>query len=490
VYPTLGLPTKGYSKFVLGMIFGTFLINIFVIFLYWINQELFISITSEKIIFSFFVLINCLLYTSYVIRKASKIRFNRYFSDFIPLTSFWSIILYLDLLFTIFITCLGLLIQFIFGIRRIHAITFNFNKMIIIALTIYFLSSNVFDFDLTRLTHISIYGIIISLIAWLVNSLAIVVIMTVTTKESLFFYMKKIMYDFQQIYDLFIKMSSVIIFLSMNYSFLIFGIFLVLLEFLIASYHLKTIETQIYEHEIRENQIREEEDYLHRKLLEESINRTALIAHDFNNFLQKIKMNLEFLELELNQDGLDKYIHNIHETLGESARLVKDLGMLKRDNSMEKNLETIDLKQLIENIVLKYPRIKSQFLLNLEKNIFLEFNELALKRVFDNLIKNSIETNTDNIIISITTDKTSLDNELPGLKSGDYVEILFADNGPGIPEKIAPYIFMPYISTKERKSGLGLSSVFQIIQSHKGMIKLQNQNPGAIFQILLPISQN
>jgi two-component system, NtrC family, sensor kinase len=74
---------------------------------------------------------------------------------------------------------------------------------------------------------------------------------------------------------------------------------------------------------------------------------------------------------------------------------------------------------------------------------------------------------------------------------GERVVIEIADTGPGIPEDIRPHIFEPFFTTKEEGegTGIGLSLVYGIVESHEGKIRALNNTPcGTRFIIELPIS--
>ena len=74
---------------------------------------------------------------------------------------------------------------------------------------------------------------------------------------------------------------------------------------------------------------------------------------------------------------------------------------------------------------------------------------------------------------------------------GERVVIEITDTGPGIPEDILPHIFEPFFTTKEEGegTGIGLSLVYGIVESHEGKIRALNNAPcGTRFIIELPLS--
>jgi signal transduction histidine kinase len=75
-------------------------------------------------------------------------------------------------------------------------------------------------------------------------------------------------------------------------------------------------------------------------------------------------------------------------------------------------------------------------------------------------------------------------------RQDDCLRIAFSDNGPGIPKEIADKIFDPFFTTKPHGTGLGLSKVFAIMESHHGRVECQSQTgAGATFTLILPISR-
>lgn len=66
------------------------------------------------------------------------------------------------------------------------------------------------------------------------------------------------------------------------------------------------------------------------------------------------------------------------------------------------------------------------------------------------------------------------------------VLLQIADNGPGIPADLQEQIFVPFFTTKNDGSGIGLSLCRQIVQLHKGSLSVfSKEGEGAVFTIRL-----
>jgi CheY-like chemotaxis protein len=77
----------------------------------------------------------------------------------------------------------------------------------------------------------------------------------------------------------------------------------------------------------------------------------------------------------------------------------------------------------------------------------------------------------------------------PELRPGTFVQLAIADNGHGMDAKTRERIFEPFFTTKpaSKGSGLGLSVVHGIIQSHRGAVLVESApGRGTTFQVYLP----
>jgi nitrogen fixation/metabolism regulation signal transduction histidine kinase len=103
-------------------------------------------------------------------------------------------------------------------------------------------------------------------------------------------------------------------------------------------------------------------------------------------------------------------------------------------------------------------------------------DEKQVSQVLVNLVKNAFQANADNpnALIKITVK----------LDEGGRPEIKVMDNGPGISEDVLDKIFIPFFTTKENGSGIGLSLSRQIMQMHGGSLKV-NSTPGKITSAIL-----
>jgi signal transduction histidine kinase len=71
---------------------------------------------------------------------------------------------------------------------------------------------------------------------------------------------------------------------------------------------------------------------------------------------------------------------------------------------------------------------------------------------------------------------------------GNKLVISIKDQGPGVASTIIDSLFEPFSTTSANGTGLGLSIAKNTVDAHRGTIAVQNSNPGATFNITLPIS--
>lgn len=72
-----------------------------------------------------------------------------------------------------------------------------------------------------------------------------------------------------------------------------------------------------------------------------------------------------------------------------------------------------------------------------------------------------------------------------------FVEVTVADNGPGIAQHVLGNLFMPFFTTKEKGTGLGLAMSQRIVQGAGGRIDVQSyEGKGSTFSVVLPAAMD
>src|SRR5208282_2002348 len=70
---------------------------------------------------------------------------------------------------------------------------------------------------------------------------------------------------------------------------------------------------------------------------------------------------------------------------------------------------------------------------------------------------------------------------------GDYVDLVVADNGPGIPPELREKVFQLYFTTKEKGSGIGLAMTYRAVQLHNGTVDFVSESGrGTTFRLRFP----
>ena len=233
----------------------------------------------------------------------------------------------------------------------------------------------------------------------------------------------------------------------------------------------------------------------------DSIGRLAGgIAHDFNNMLSVI---IAYSDLALGSGIADqkliKRLQEIRNAADRSADLTRQLlTFARKQTALPK---TIDPNQVVEGMLKMLQRMISE-------DVALEWlpgrdvwpvlaDPSHLDQILANLCVNARDAIDGAGKISIETANETLDADFctrhPGAKAGDYVCLSISDNGSGMDMNTMTKIFEPFFTTKElgRGTGLGLSTVYGIVQQSKGFIDVNSEpGHGTTFSVYLPRQQD
>ncbi|MDA8086659.1 MAG: ATP-binding protein [Nitrospiraceae bacterium] len=113
-----------------------------------------------------------------------------------------------------------------------------------------------------------------------------------------------------------------------------------------------------------------------------------------------------------------------------------------------------------------------------EGQFTIKADEILLKQAFMNLIQNAVQAMPEGGELAVHIEK-----------KGAECLISISDTGHGIPEEMRQKIFLPFYTTKQKGTGLGLAVVHSIVQSHLGSIELESSTRGSRFLVRLPLSE-
>ncbi len=210
----------------------------------------------------------------------------------------------------------------------------------------------------------------------------------------------------------------------------------------------------------------------------------ASISHDIKTPLTSI---IGYSDL-LNDENITKEeVKKYNEKINDKALHIKDIlssfddYLVNQDNITLKT-DLISIKDLVNDLYNDY-KIELEnknIIFDIETKLddrYINVDVLKIKRVFSNIISNSVRylENNGSIHIEIT-------EEING-----YIKFSISDDGKGVDEHIIDKIFEPLFTTdKSRKiSGLGLSICKEFIELHNGSIKAYN-NSGLTIEFTIP----
>jgi len=212
---------------------------------------------------------------------------------------------------------------------------------------------------------------------------------------------------------------------------------------------------------------------------------TAAFAHDVRNPINNISTGLQLLSASM--EAADPNQEIINRMLADCTRLNHLMeSFLAFSRPLELKFEPFDaepfLKRIIDRWQPRMARVNVKPILTVEKEIKRIIGDpRSLENVFTNLISNALEAMTetgDTLAI-----KAVMVNEING---HPVVEISVSDNGPGIPEDVKERIFEPFVTTRKMGTGLGLAITKQIVNAHKGSLRVDSFPGGTVFTVQLP----
>ncbi|MEX0802153.1 MAG: ATP-binding protein [Candidatus Binatia bacterium] len=209
------------------------------------------------------------------------------------------------------------------------------------------------------------------------------------------------------------------------------------------------------------------------------------IAHEIKNPLTPIQLSAERLRKRyaklLQGDGaiLDKCTTTIIQQVVELKNLVNEFSQFARLPAAQPAPN--DLNEIVQEALFLFKEGHNHIRFEFRQEVLpaLELDREQIKRVVINLLDNAVAAVEENGEIQIST-------AFDRARGIAYLEV--ADDGCGLAPEVRARIFEPEFSTKKQGTGLGLTIVNQIVEDHRGYIRVRPNDPrGTRFVIEFPV---
>lgn len=256
-----------------------------------------------------------------------------------------------------------------------------------------------------------------------------------------------------------------------------------------------------HEKQLEEEIHRLEGDLVHAKKLEGLGGLAGGVAHDFNNVLQSMQLNLDLIKLKLENtpaaEEVKKSLESMTRQCANGANLVHQILAFCRKDEEAKSILNVD--QLLNDIIGEVKNIAPESI-----SISVNIEDTSLKVLGDrtqlhqtlfNIMNNSIyamkeKGGTLTVNVTVTRSAKNTDVARGPLATRDCIEIVIKDTGDGISESNLSRVMEPFFTTKPQGegTGMGLSMANGVIIKHKGSLEIDSKYlRGTTVVITLPL---
>ncbi|MEK7825635.1 MAG: ATP-binding protein [Nitrospirota bacterium] len=217
---------------------------------------------------------------------------------------------------------------------------------------------------------------------------------------------------------------------------------------------------------------------------------SAGIAHEFRNYMGTVVGFSRLLSKKMEKDDPRQgVVEAINNELKDMNRLIDDLLSFGRKTAL--SLQPVWIDQLINKLLMpiidqaKDP--KPEVKLYIEEGIpEIMIDEVLMRQAIGNIVQNAVEAMPGGGMLDIRV-KTGLASKEIGSRR---LEIFISDTGSGIPKDRLDKIFLPFFTTKEKGTGLGLALAHKVVISHNGRIEVESQEgKGSVFRLYIPFTE-
>lgn len=245
-------------------------------------------------------------------------------------------------------------------------------------------------------------------------------------------------------------------------------------------------QQQAHDRYIRELQ----QELLHVTRLTAMGQMTSALAHELNqpltaisNYANAARRTLESVTTQqgaMAKDMLEKASGQITRA-GEIIRRLREFIEKRESNHTREDINRV-VSDAMALALVGAADANIKFEAHLGQNLpRLFIDKIQIEQVIVNLLRNAAESMERSERRSLTVSTA--------LTADGFVEVAVSDTGPGLPDDVQRKLFQPFVTTKEKGMGMGLSICRSIVEAHGGHISAApNSNGGMTFRFNLPRS--
>ena len=237
-----------------------------------------------------------------------------------------------------------------------------------------------------------------------------------------------------------------------------------------------------------------EEEMMQVKTLAALGEMAAVVVHEVKNPLGGIRGFAELLERDLKEgDSRKRLVRKIMEGVDTLDRMVKSL--LDYTKPVKLNPRKVEMVRLIDEVVNFFEMDASQRKANIrmvknypQDELFCHVDAEQFRQIPLNLLHNAVQAMPDGGEITVELNQQTGGADLARRAKDKKVILKISDTGMGMSKKALERLFTPFFTTKERGTGLGLSTVKKIVEAHRGDIHVESeQGKGTTVVVRLPM---
>jgi len=190
----------------------------------------------------------------------------------------------------------------------------------------------------------------------------------------------------------------------------------------------------------------------------------ARVAHEIRTPLATIRGLVELLQADLPvADSRREYIDRLLQAVDRQDQLVENL--LTLSHPEPESWQPVSVPELVGDVVAMLPADPRLRVAPAAGRLPAAVGDaFRLSEVLTNLIRNALEATPRDGTVEVTV----------GPGDRDRVRVSVRNTGVGIPAEIRERIFQPFFTTKSRGTGLGLAIARQIVDAHRGSLRVES----------------